>query len=80
MDRFFKWFIRGWLMLVVLANVAAIVWYHYRCSNGDLWATVRHFQHVYSKIQIWIGEFVLMVPAILAFTLLEYLKGRSQGK
>lgn len=76
MNKALHWFIRIWIAMVILVNVAAIAGMF--LSDG-FWGGLGRVQDTYSPFNIinWIMEVVLLAPALLAAWWLEKRKQRA---
>jgi hypothetical protein len=64
MDKALTWFIRSWLALVLLANVAAIVGFFLLAATAwDGWRQVRETYNPYN-ISNFVAEMVSLSPAL----------------
>lgn len=66
MDKALTWFIRIWVGLIVLLNVAAIIGFF--ATAPSFWAGIARVQETYSPFNVvnWIVEVISLSPALAA--------------
>jgi len=73
-DRLLTWFSAGWIGLVVLVNIVAIVGRVLTAETlGEAWSDVASWYSPFNILN-WLAELVALLPAIIAYWVRERLR------
>jgi hypothetical protein len=79
MDTALKWFIRVWVGIAILVNLAGIMGLY--LAAPTLWDFIERAQAIYAPTNVinFVAELVLFAPAIAAFAWREKIRKRRDA-